>query len=123
MKTPVMNTGGDDDGSGPDALTALEGTAKGAVRQALQFDHAPRRDKAGSELHGLHFAAPDQVRAGNARREAHVVFDSARHPSLPPNGDILHHEGLQAFGSGVHGGGNARRATTDDHHFKRILFG
>ena len=68
--------------------------------------------------------APRQVRAGEARREAEVVFDAARGAGLPPGRLALDEERAQPLTGSVHGGRQpGRPAPDDDEIVERVRSG
>lgn len=82
---------------------------------------APRHGEAGAELHGLHFAASDEVTAGNAGGKAHLVFDPRRGAGLPADGAIFQHQSRHAFRTGINARGGTGRPCTNDQHIANLM--
>src|SRR6516165_8033672 len=87
---PILHPARDYDCTGTDALAILEGGAEGTVLLRLQRRDSAWNRKSGAELHGLHLATPQEVRARDAGWKTHVVLDSARRSRLTPQNDVLH---------------------------------
>src|SRR5215469_13310991 len=102
-KPPVLHPARDYDCTGTDALAILEGGAEGTVLLRLQRRDSARYRKSGAELHGLHLATPQEVRARDAGWKTHVVLDAARGSRLPPQNDVLDDQRAQTLGARVYG--------------------
>ena len=111
---PVLHPAGDDHRLGPQALAAVERRAEAALLEPFELGDPARHGEAGAELHRLDLAAPDQVAAGDAGREPHIVLDPAGGSSLTANCDVFTDQGAQTFGTGIDRGRDARGAAADD---------
>ena len=76
--------------------------------------HLDRRQDLDAEAPRLAHAAPREVGAREAGREAEVVLDPARRAGLPAGRVALDEHGVQPFGGAVDGARQARRPAADD---------
>mmetsp|Transcript_337 Transcript_337/g.966 ORF Transcript_337/g.966 Transcript_337/m.966 type:complete len:270 (-) Transcript_337:1380-2189(-) len=73
----VLHAGRHDQCLGRHPIATIQLNMKKLLGTLLQRGGTHGHRKAGAELHRLHFAAPDQVAARNARGKAHVILDPA----------------------------------------------
>src|SRR6202165_1993391 len=88
-KPPILHPARDYDCTCTDALAILEDGAEDTVLLRLQRRDSARYRKSGAELHGLHFATPQEVGARDAGWKTHIVLDSARRSCLTSQSDVL----------------------------------
>ena len=117
----ILHAGRDHDCLGTDALSVVEGGAEALILELLEERHPPRHREARPELHRLYLAAPDQVGTGNARREAHVVLDTARGPGLAADRNVFHDQRAQTFGSRIDSRSDPRRPAAHDQHVEHFV--
>src|ERR1700687_5828411 len=116
-----LNTGRDYYGLGADALAAVKRGAEARILKLLEQHHPPRHREARSELHRLHLTSPDEVSAGDARREPHIVLDTARSAGLTTDRNVFHNQRAQTFGPGIDPRSDSRRSTADNQNVKRFV--
>jgi hypothetical protein len=81
-----------------------------------------RRDQhLDAELLRLHEGAAGQRLPRDAGRKAQVVLDARAGAGLAAEGAAVQHDHAQAFGGGVHGGGQAGRAGADHGHVEQLV--
>src|SRR5260221_2395618 len=97
----VLHAGRDYYGLGADAWTAVKRGAEARILKLLEQHHPPRHREARSELHRLHLTTPDEVSAGDARREPHIVLDTARSAGLATDGNVFHNQRAYTFGTRI----------------------
>src|SRR6185437_12090697 len=120
-KAPILNPARDYDCTGTDALAILERGAEGTVLLHLQRRDSARYRKSGAELHGLHLATPQEVRARDTGWKTHVVLDSARRSRLTAQNDVLDDQRAQTLGASVNGRRHAGRPPADDEHIEMLV--
>src|ERR1700744_4534776 len=120
-KPSILHATRYNDRAGTNALPILENRAKGAISCSLQRGDPARHRKSGAELHSLHFATPQEVRARDAGWEPHVVLDPARGSGLTSQSNILDDQCAQALGASVNGCRDTCRSATDNQHIEMLI--
>ena len=92
-----------------------------SILEPLEEHHAPRHREARPELHRLYLAAPDQVGTGNARREAHIILDTARGPGLAADRNVFHDQRAETFGPRIDPRSHPRGPAAHDQHVERLV--
>ncbi len=82
---------------------------------AVDRRHAVHEQEGGAEGHRLLVCLFREPAAADALAEAEVVADQRARRRLSADAAGVHDEDAQPLGCAVHGGGEARRAGTDDH--------
>ena len=114
-RLPIRGTGCDDDSARRhvQAIVDLNGVGLAVAGELLG---AFRDDHLRPEFLRLRIRPRGEILTRDAGRETKVVFDLRARTGLSPGRVGLHHEDVQSFRRGVHGGRESRGSGADDDH-------
>ena len=115
-RPPVLGAGRDDHRPGRHLAAVVQARPRASPPAARSPATRHGIGDAGAELLGLHGGEVRQVLARRRRRgsrgSSRSVLDV---PACPPTDTAFEHDGVEALGRAVHGGGQPGRPRADDH--------